>query len=409
MKRCVSLPFLLLLLGVIICSGQIQSKKDLEKRRAKLQKEIDETNRMLQATSRNKNRSMAELQALNKKIRVRQELISTINSEIDALGGQINETNQEIISLEDKMAELKRNYANMILYAYRNQNEYQRLMFVFASADFNQAYKRLKYLQQYSEQRKNQAQLIGDTQQRLTGKRSELEFQKKDKTRLKSNQENQKKTLDKEKGEQEVLLTKLQQNEKKLTKQLADKQAAKEKLDKALEALIRKEIEAAKKKATAAGKKNVTNTNVFTLTPEAQKLSSSFAGNKGSLPWPVEQGTITGVFGDHPHPVLKGIMVKSNGIDISTNKGSSARAIFQGEVTHVTTIAGNKVVIIRHGEYLSVYSNLNDVFVSQGDKITTKQRIGSIHTSVEDARTELHLEIWKGFNKLDPSAWLAKK
>jgi len=297
----------------------------------------------------------------------------------------------------------------MIVYAYKNQNEYQRLMFVFASSNFNQAYKRLKYLQQYSEQRKYQAEMILETQQKLSGKKAELEFQKKDKTKLKSTQENQKKTLDKEKGQQEVMLTKLQQNEKKLKKQLAEKEAAKEKLDKALENLIRKELEAAKKKATAAGNKNVTNKNVFTLTPEAQKLSASFSSNKGSLPWPVEQGTITGIFGDHPHPVLRGITVKSNGIDISTNKGSNARAIFQGEVTHVTSISGSKVVIIRHGEYLSVYSNLDDVFVKQGDKVTTKQRIGSIHTSKEDSKTEIHLEIWKGFNKLDPSAWLARK
>jgi len=406
MKRCVNLLLLLLLSCTLVFS---QTKKELEKKRAKLQKEIDETNRMLQANSRNKNRSMAELVALNKKIKARQELILTINTEIETLGGQISQTNSEIQQLERKMAELKENYANMIRYAYKNQNEYQRMMFVFASANFNQAYKRLKYLQQYSEQRKNQAAMIIETQQRLSGKRSELEDQKKDKTKLKSTQENQKKTLDKEKGEQEVMLTKLQQSERKLTKQLQEKQAAKDKLDRALENLIRKEMEAAKKKAAAAGNKNVTNTNVFTLTPEGQKLSAGFQNNKGSLPWPVEQGTITGVFGDHPHPVLKGIIVKSNGIDISTNKGSSARAIFQGEVTHVTSIAGNKVVIIRHGEYLSVYSNLDEVFVKQGDKVTTKQKVGSIHTSKEDVKTELHLEIWKGFTKLDPSAWLAKK
>lgn len=407
MKKCGSLLFFIIILGFSIC--QAQTKKELEKKRAKLQKEIDETNRLLQATSRNKNKSIAELEALNKKIRVRKELILTINSEINSIGGQINQTSSEIKTLEQKMAELKENYANMIVYAYKNQNEYQRLMFVFASANFNQAYKRLKYLQQYSEQRKNQAQLIADTEERLTGKKVALENQKKDKTKLKLTQEIQKKTLDKEKGEQEVLVTRFQQNEKKLTKQLAEKQAAKEKLDKALENLIRKEIELAKKKATAAGKKNVTNSNVFTLTPEAQKLSSGFSGNKGSLPWPVEQGTVTGIFGDHPHPVLKGITIKSNGIDISTNKGTIARAIFNGEVTHVTTISGNKVVIIRHGEYLSVYSNLEDTFVKPGDKVTTKQRIGPIHTNKEDSKTELHLEIWKGFTKLDPSVWLAKK
>lgn len=407
MKKCVSfLAFLLVITSTLSFS---QTKKELEKKRAKLQKEIDETNRLLQTTSKNKNRSIAELNALDKKIKTRKELILTINSEIDVLGSQINYTNNEIGNLENKMEELKDNYAKMVVYAYKNKNEYQRLMFVFASSSFNQAYKRLKYLQQYSEQRKNQAMLISETNQKLTGKKTELEFQKKDKTKLKSTQEIQKKTLDKEKGEQEIVVSKLQQNEKKLLKQLADKQAAKEKLDRALDNLIRKEIEAAKKKATAAGNKNVTNTNVFTLTPEAQKLSSGFASNRGALPWPVEQGTITGIFGDHPHNELKGIVVKSNGIDISTNKGSSARVIFQGEVTHVTSISGNKVVIIRHGEFLSVYSNLEETFVKQGDKISTKQKIGSIHTNMEDEKTELHLEIWKGFTKLDPSGWLAKK
>lgn len=407
MKKCVSfLAFLLVITSTLSFS---QTKKELEKKRAKLQKEIDETNRLLQTTSKNKNRSIAELNALDKKIKTRKELILTINSEIDVLGSQINYTNNEIGNLENKMEELKDNYAKMVVYAYKNKNEYQRLMFVFASSSFNQAYKRLKYLQQYSEQRKNQAMLISETNQKLTGKKTELEFQKKDKTKLKSTQEIQKKTLDKEKGEQEIVVSKLQQNEKKLLKQLADKQAAKEKLDRALDNLIRKEIEAAKKKATAAGNKNVTNTNVFTLTPEAQKLSSGFASNRGALPWPVEQGTITGIFGDHPHNELKGIVVKSNGIDISTNKGSSARVIFQGEVTHVTSISGNKVVIVRHGEFLSVYSNLDEVFVKQGDKLSTKERIGSIHTNKEDGKTELHLEIWKGFTKMDPKSWLAKK
>jgi septal ring factor EnvC (AmiA/AmiB activator) len=202
----------------------------------------------------------------------------------------------------------------------------------------------------------------------------------------------------------------LTQREKKLRKDLAEKQIAKQKLDRAIENIIRKEIEAARKKATAAGKKNITNTNVFNLTPESQKLSNSFSGNHGNLPWPVESGTITETFGEHPHKELKGIMIKNNGVDIQTAKNSNARSVFDGTVSGVVNIPGSgKAVIIRHGEYLTVYSNLDNVSVKTGDKVTTKQRIGTVGQSSEGDRGEIHLEIWKGVNKLDPQGWIARR
>jgi murein hydrolase activator len=387
-----------------------QNKNELENKKAKLQKEIDFTNKQLKIVEKNKNSTAEQLAALRKKIQLREALISTINSEISSLGGAIASTSKEIVTLETELQKLKREYAVMIRNAYMTRNNYHLLMFIFASNDFNQAYKRMKYLQQYGEYRRSQATQIVGTQEHLTGKKQELEQKKNEKTSLRNTEQKQKSTLEKEKKDQDKLLVKLTDREKKLKKDLAAKQAAKKKLDDAIARLIRKEIEAARKKATAAGKKNITNNNVFTLTPEAAKLSNSFSGNKGLLPWPVAEGTISSLFGEHPHKELKGIMVKNNGIDILSGRGATARCIFEGTVSGVINIPGaGKAVIIRHGEYLSVYSNLETVSVNTGDKVTTKQAIGTIAEAGEGARGEIHLEIWKNTTKLDPKAWLARK
>ncbi|MBK7971438.1 MAG: peptidoglycan DD-metalloendopeptidase family protein [Bacteroidetes bacterium] len=409
MRRCGK--FLLLLWLLLLTIPAIpQSKKELERKKQQLQKEIDQTNRELNATAKSKKLTASQVDALKKKIKLRQQLIGTINSELDGLSSQITTTSGEITSLEHKMEQLRNEYANMVRFAQRNQGSYQRLMFIFASDDFNQAFKRLKYLQQYSDSRKRQAALIDSTQSHLSNRKSELEAKKNEKTSLRNQELQQKQELEKDKKEQDKVLANLQDREKKLKKQLAEKQKAKQRLDRAIDNLIRKEIEAAKKKATASGKKNVTNANVFSLTPESQKLSNSFAGNKGKSPWPVEKGNISSSFGEHPHPELKGIVVKNNGIDIRSTPNSQARSVFDGEVSGVITIPGsNSAVIIRHGEYLSVYSNLESVFVKKGDKVTTRQKIGQVYTDQAEGTTELHLEIWKGTTKLNPAPWLAGK
>lgn len=399
--------FLLLTLALWALEGTSQSRRELEQRKQKLQREIDETNKQLRATERNKKLTAAQVDALRKKIRLRQELIGTISRELDGLNREINTTSGEIRTLEGRMKQLKEEYANMVRFAQRNKSSYQRMMFVFASEDFNQAYKRLRYLQQYSEHRRHQASLIDSTRSQLDMKKQQLEVQKNEKAALREAEQKQKQVLEQDKKEQDRNLANLQDREKKLKKQLADKQRAKRKLDNAIDNLVRKEIEAAKKKATAAGKKNVTNANVFTLTPESQKLSSGFAGNKGRLPWPVEKGRITSRFGEHPHPELRGIMVKNNGVDIRTTAGSDARAVFDGEVSGIINIPGaQSAVIIRHGEYLTVYSNLSSVYVKKGDKIKTRQSIGKIFTDPDEEVTDLHLEVWKGTTKLDPAGWL---
>lgn len=399
-----------LLLFALPLMADAQSKKDLEQKKAQLQKEIEFTNKQLLIVAKNKSTTAEQLDALKKKITLRQSLISTINTEINSLGGEIETTSIEIVSLEAQMVKLKAAYADMIRYAYKNENVYQRMMFIFAAEDFNQAYRRIKYLHQYGQFRQQQAIQIEQTQTVLTGKKQDLEQRKNEKTNLRNNEQEQKATLEKEHKQQDQLMQNLTVREKKLKKELAEKQIAKQKLDRAIENIIRKEIEAARKKATAAGKKNITNTNVFNLTPESQKLSNSFSGNHGSLPWPVESGTITETFGEHPHKELKGIMIKNNGVDIQTAKNSAARSIFDGTVSGVISIPGSgKAVIIRHGEYLTVYSNLDNVTVKTGDKVSTKQHIGTVGQNSEGDHGEIHLEIWKGTVKQDPQGWIARR
>lgn len=409
MRRCSRFLFFLgmiFLLATWHADGQ--SKKELEQKKQKLQREIDDTNRQLKETSKSKKLTSQQVAALKKKIRLRQEMIREITIEMDGLENQIGRTGSEISSLEKRLSQLKVEYANMVRFAQRNRSSYQRLMFVFAATDFNQAYKRLTYLRQYSEHRRKQAELITGTHKQLSDKRQQLESTMSEKQSLMDAELDQKTALEKDKKEQDKILSSLQQREEKLKKQLADKQRAKKKLDRAIDNLVRKEIEAAKKKATASGKKNVTSENVFTLTPEAQKLSTGFSNNRGRLPWPVEKGRISERFGEHPHPELKGVKVYNNGVDIRSVAGSRARAIFEGEVTGVINIPGaNSAVIIRHGEYLSVYSNLETVNVKKGDRVSTKQIIGKVYTDPESGLAEVHLEIWRGTQKLDPSAWLA--
>ncbi len=388
------------------------NKKDLEKKKEQLLKEIDETNRLLKLNAKNKTATKSQLEALAKKLVARQQLINTINSQLGELSGAITQTSHQITDLEQRMAVLKNEYAAMIKYAYKNQNSYQRMMFVFSSADFNQAFKRIKYLEEYSLYRTKQGEEIQKTQESLGVKITELENQKKEKTQLKQGEEVQKKNLAEEKAQQEVFMKNLTVQESTLRKQLAAKQAQKKKLESAIETAIKKEIEAAKKKAAAAGKKNVTKENAIamTLTPEAQKLSTNFSNNRGALPWPVEQGSISEYFGEHAHPSLKGVTVKNDGVDITTVIDGNVRAIFQGEVTAVISLPGSgSAIIVRHGEYLTVYSNLESVAVKKGDNVTTKQKIGNAAKDNVSGKGLVNLQIWKGFTKLNPQQWLAQK
>lgn len=403
---------LLALLLLFLHAATAQTKRELEQRKEKLQKEINEANKELDRLTKSKTATLAQIETIKKKIRARTELISTISTEINLLNKEINQTGQDIFSLEKQMKKLKEDYANMLLYAQQNNNRYQRLNFVLAADDFNQAYKRMLFLKQINQYRRQQAAMIDSTQAELGRKKTALENQRAEKNKLRTSELKQKAQLDTEKKQQDKLVGSIQEREKKVRAQLAEKQKAKQKLERAIEEIIRKEIAAAQKKAAAApGNKNkkVTAENAFTLTPEAQKLSSTFAGSRGSLPWPVEKGSVSSRFGNHAHPELKGVVINNDGIDIKTEKGATTRSVFSGEVTGIVDIPGSgSAIIIRHGEYLTVYSNLQSVSVKKGDKITTRQTIGRAGIG-DDQTAMINFQIWKGFSKLDPEKWLASR
>jgi len=303
------------------------------------------------------------------------------------------------------LAELKAQYAKMIYHAYIHRNANSKLMFIFASKDFNQAYMRMKYMQQYTQYRKKQAEQIKEKQEELTQKISELEKLLGEKKNLLTTQNNEKKNLDNERNEKSKTVSSLKKKEQELARTIKEKEAAAQRLQKAIEAIIAEEI---KKAAERAKKKNPSAT-IYSLTPEEMTLSKNFAANRQKLPWPLFRGVITSNFGENPHPVIPGIKVNNKGIDIATSKGAKARAVFDGTVVRVFEMQIYRyVVIISHGEYYSVYSKLDVVYVKQGDKVKTKQDIGMVHTNEDEAKTELHFEIWKGDVFLDPALWLTK-
>lgn len=382
-------------------------KSQLQAKKAKIEEEINYTNKLLSETKKNKQASLNQLVLLNKKISKRQELINAISNEIQQIDRKIKITNDTIATLTENIKELKAEYAKMIYYAQKNKSSYTRLMFIFSAESFNQAYQRLKYFQQYSSYRQNQVRVIKETQALLAQKVQLLENQKKEKVSLKSVEESEKQKLSQEKNQQDKTVRQLSQKERELLKKLRENEKAARKLQKAIEDLIAEELRKAREAAKKTGTKPSPE-NVFGLTPSEMKLSSSFAGNKGSLPWPTERGVISATFGEHPHPVLKGIKTKNNGIDISTSSGATARAVFDGEVTSTMTLPNyNNVIIIRHGEFLTVYSNLGQIYVKKGDKVTTKQKLGVIETD-DTGKTKLHFELWKGKILQNPEGWIAK-
>ncbi|MES2592509.1 MAG: peptidoglycan DD-metalloendopeptidase family protein [Bacteroidota bacterium] len=396
----------LVVLNAQFSFAQKQSKSDLENKKKQLQKEIEYTNKLLAETKKNKKRSLGDLVALNQKIKNREELIYTINSEINILNKQISEKNASIKGLQSQLAKLKAEYAKMIYYAYKNQDAYNRLMFVFAARDFEQAFMRLKYLQQYSDYRHKQAEMITDTRKNLDQKVLDLEAKKTDQRVLLGSEQTEKKNLTSEKTEKEEVFSQLQQQESKLKKDLDKKKKDAEKLQQAIQRVIQKELEKMQKEAETENRPKPVK---LVLTPESQQLSNSFTTNKGKLPWPVVKGLVSEHFGVHPHPLMPNIDINNNGIDITTSTGALAQAVFMGEVKAVVNMPGSgQFILVRHGEFLTIYSNLKEVYVKVGDKVKTKQNIGSVLMDDEDSKTVLHFEIWKGQTKLDPETWLYK-
>ncbi|MES2131940.1 MAG: peptidoglycan DD-metalloendopeptidase family protein [Bacteroidota bacterium] len=417
---------------VLVAQTKVSSQKDLQSKKNKLNDDIKQLNNQLSQTKANKKSQINNIVVINTKIKVREELISTINTELSRINSSIKKNTGEVNSLKLNLEKLKGEYAKMIYFAQRNQDSYTKLMFLFASGDFNQAYIRLKYFQQYTAFRKKQAKEIVSTQLVLTGKLKELEEERHQKNVLLGNEKDEKVQLDGEKQQQEIVLSELQQQEKELKEELEKKKRDAENLQIAIKKLIEAEIKrkldesariaadkAAKAEKIAKTKAKTKESKTKTepkpvavvkptapeLTEEAEALGADFSSSRGKLPWPVVKGVICQSYGEYEHPAIKGFMMNNNGVDICTAKGSQARAVFEGEVTGVAASpTGGWLIIIRHGEYLSVYSNIDKPAVRQGEKVSTKQIIGTIID--EDGKTSMNLQLWKGQKTMDPSGWL---
>lgn len=401
--ECFLMLVIFLLLSAIPLHAQ-DKKSKLESDKKKIEEEIKYNSKLLDETKKSQKTTLNQLVVIKKQISSREKLILNINAEIKSVSEEIESNNQTLSELNDELTKLKEEYAAMIYYAHKNRSSYDKLMFIFSSSDFNQAYKRLKYFQQYSAYRKTQVLLIEQTQAEIKQKLADLETLKLAKVELLKSFESERTKLSQEKELQNKTISQLNQKEKELLATIKEKEKAAKKLQKEIEKIIAEEISAASKKS------GTTKSGSFDLTPSEVKLSADFQQNKGILPWPVERGIISGTFGEHPHPVLKNVITKNNGIDLLTDKDAKARAIFSGEVTRVMSIPNyNYVVMVRHGEFLSVYSNLVEVFVQKGDKVNTKQELGRIHTDTKDNKTELHFELWQGKTLLNPELWLAEE
>lgn len=378
-----------------------QSRSDLEKRKKENEKEITYTNELIAKTEKNKTASYNKLLLINSKIKSREKVIGDINSEISLIDGNIKVQQELIDELNNDYEKLKSEYARVISFYYKNRSNYDRIMFILASESVNTAFNRIKHLQQYSEYRTSQARQIVETKIEIEKQLAQLDSMKSEKKLLLREQMTETNELKKEKSDQNQIIQKLEKEKVELKKKLDKQIKLASELQHAIEKVIAEELAKANSKKKAP--------NVFQLTPEEQKLANTFASNKKKLPWPTERGVITGFFGENPHPVLKGVFVRNDGIDISTTEGSYIRSIFDGTVTRVFVIPGaHTTVIIRHGNYLSVYSNLSEVFVKQGDKVSTKQMIGKIYTDKEEeGKSVLQFQIWKENQKLNPQEWLA--
>lgn len=395
---------LLFILPIFFLASSLfgQTKEELERKKEKLNERIEYTNELIQKKRENRELTQSELVTLKKKIDYREELITTINHRIHELERKVEEKQALIQSLEEDLKKYKADYAEMIRHAYRNRNSYDRLLFILASSDMYQAYRRLKYFQRYAEQRRQAARSIQRTRKILDQEIEELKEKKREKEELLREKKQEKRRLAGNKEERKESLSKLKEEEQKLRQELKEQKEERERLSAAIERVIEEEVRETKEN----------NKGDFQLTPEARQLANDFQKNKGQLPWPVERGIISQGFGEHPHPVLgAGIKIQNNGVDIETNQGSKVKAVFEGEVSSVIVISGaGKAVMVKHGSYRTVYSNLEEVFVEKGDQVVVGQELGRVLTDRNQEKTEAHFEIWKvsgqGNQKMDPADWI---
>ena len=389
---------------VLLCSNSIFSqnnRKQLEKQKEAIQKELKEINALLFKNKKQKASTFTDIENINYKIQRKQEVIKLTNRQINLLNIELEKNKNQQVDLSKRLKEVKAAYKEMILRSYKSKSGKNKLMFVLSSESFFQAFKRTQYIKQYAAFRRNQANKMVTISDELKLINDELIERKKLKETLLTNNRLTQKSLEKEKNQANEIAFKLKSQEKKYKKNILAKQKESLKIDKQIDKLIREAI--------AASNKTKTKSNSFNLTPEAIALAKNFELNKGKLPWPVSRGVVIQRFGTQPHPVVKTAKIKSNGIVIATEKSAKVKTVFKGQVLSVLKFRGsNPTILIQHGNYITAYKNLSKVFVSKGDVLESGQAIGEVFTNKTNSQSTIQFSIFKKTTPLNPLFWILK-
>ena len=401
-RKIKTLLFVVLVLTGLTAFGQSKKQIELEERRQELRKEINQINKLLFKGKSQQKTALTTVEDLSYKMSVRQNLINITNQQANLLTREINENQEKITQYRDRLKLLKEEYAKMIVRSYKARSDQNKVMFLLSSSNFQQAYKRLQYIRQYANYQKKQSDEIKLQTLRLQELNEVLLAQKEEKQRLIGDNRIAKDELEKELFEQQTLVAQIKRNLSNYNSQIRKKEREAAQIDREIEKIIR---EAMAKSNRDAGK--AANSRTFALTPEDKALAANFTANKGKLPWPVEEGVVKMRYGRHPSPIDRTVYINSNGVRIATNKGEKVRAVFEGEVNSVIVPKnGNLTVMIKHGNYFTVYKNLSKIYVKKGDKVKTKQEIGEVLTNKSSGETILSFLVFKELKTQDPAHWI---
>lgn len=415
---------ILVLIGAPMWSQTTDKQRNLERKKEQILTEIKAVQQLLKTEKTKERNVLSEIQDQNHKIKLSQDLIRNGQQQIALINRDVEKNQAEVAVLEKELKALKEDYAKTIVKSYKSRSSQSRIMFVLSSENFAQAYKRVQYMKQYANYRKKQGDEVREKSDALAVVIKSLEEKKVRQNVLLREAEVQKKNLEAERTKQQGLMALIQKDQRKYNDQIKKKRSETAAIDKQIKQLIREAIAEANRKAReareaaakAAGKKTgekvvespkSSNTAVFELTPEGKVVANSFKANQGRLPWPVSKGYISLRYGDQPHPVQQHLTIHNSGVEISTVVGTRARSVFQGEVLQVQVLSGNnKAVLIQHGDYITVYQNLSDVYVKKGDKVTLKQEIGVVNTNAS-GQTVLKFLLSHNTTIHNPQSWLS--
>ena len=399
--RQLCLIFFLLLTSFGMAQLNSARQKTLENQKKRLQEEIKQINTLLFKNTKKEKSLLSQVEDLNIKISVRNDLVKVNNQQANLLTQQINVNQRNITDLRKELEVLKKDYAEMIQKSYKSKSSQNRLMFLFSSEEFLQAYKRVQYMKQYANFRKKQGEEIAKKTSTLQSLNKTLLEQKAQKEKLVIENRKVKQQLQQERKSQQKLIKGLKNKSRSLAADIKQRQLKATAIDREIKRLIREAIAASNR---AAGKKSK---NAFALTPEAKLLAANFLANKGKLPWPVKKGIVIQRFGTQPHPVVKTTMIKSNGVTIATSPKSEARAVFDGEVMTILSFKGsNPTILIKHGNFITTYKNIGKVYVKKGDKVRAKQYIGEIFTHPKTGKTTLQFSVFNELKPQNPKSWI---